>query len=223
MPGAIRFLFDYISPYSYLASTQVQALANRHQRTVEAVPILFAGLLESTGSRGPAEVPPRRAYMHVDVMRLGRLLGVPIEAPATHPFNPLAALRATWCVPDGGAEPSRWRLIEAFYRATWVRGLRIDRPEVVAAVATEAGFDGAALVEQSSAPKIKERLRTATQEAIALGAFGVPTMLVDGELFWGVDSLPLIERFLDGEKPFDAERLARWRALVPSAQRRGVT
>jgi 2-hydroxychromene-2-carboxylate isomerase len=220
MPGAIRFLFDYISPYSYLASTQIQALANRHERTVEAVPILFAGLLESTGSRGPAEVPPRRAYMHVDVMRLGRLLGVPIEAPATHPFNPLSALRATWCVTD---ESRRWRLVEAFYRATWVRALRIDRPEVVAAVATQAGFDGAALIEQSSAPEIKECLRSATQEAIALGAFGVPTILVDGELFWGVDSLPLIDRFLSGEKAFDAERLARWRALVPSAQRRGVS
>jgi 2-hydroxychromene-2-carboxylate isomerase len=219
MAGPIRFFFDYISPYSYLASTQIQTIAQRSGRRLDAVPILFAGLLESTGSRGPAEVPARRAYMYMDVMRLARMLDVPIEAPATHPFNPLAALRATGCVSD----PSmRWRLVEALYQATWVLGLRVDHPEVVASVATDAGFDGSALIDQGSLPEGKERLRVATQEAVALGAFGVPTLLVDEELFWGVDSLPLIERFLGGERAIDSQQLARWLRVVPSAQRRGM-
>ncbi len=217
MAGAIRFLFDYVSPYSYLASTQIRALATRHGRGTEAVPVLFAAMLTANGTRGPGEIPSKREYMFRDVERLAGMLGVPVEPPATHPFNPLAALRATGCVP--GAE-DRWRLVHALFAAAWVRGLHVDRPEVVASTAIEIGLDGVALLEQAGSPLSKDCLRTVTDEAIAAGAFGVPTMLVDGELFWGVDSLPLLERFLDGEKSADADRISRWRRVIPSAIRR---
>lgn len=217
MTSAIRFLFDYVSPYAYLASTQIRALARRHARDVEAAPVLFAPMLDTTGSRGPAEVPSKRAYMFKDVERLARMLGVPVEPPATHPFNPLTALRVTRCVPAG---EDRWRVVDALYAATWVRGLRVDQPDVVARVASEAGADGAALLQRAASTEAKDGLRTATEEAIAAGVFGVPTMLVDGELFWGVDSLQLLERFLGGERAMDAERLERWRRVTPSATRR---
>jgi 2-hydroxychromene-2-carboxylate isomerase len=220
MTSAIRFLFDYVSPYAYLASTQLPALASRRARDVELVPVLFAGLLDATGARGPAEIPAKRQYMVHDVTRLGRALGVPIEPPPTHPFNPLVALRVTAAVEDS---VSRLRLADALYRAAWVLGLRIDTPEVVAHVATEAGLDGVALLDRATSPEGKARLRLATEEALAAGAFGVPTMLVDGELFWGVDSLPLLERFLGGERAMDADKLARWRLVTPSAQRRSST
>jgi 2-hydroxychromene-2-carboxylate isomerase len=217
MARTLRFLFDYVSPYAYLASTQIRALAARHGCQVEAVPVLFAGMLDATGSRGPAEVPLKREYMVRDIARLGRALGVPIEPPATHPFNPLAALRATGCVADGAA---RWRLIDALYRAAWVDAQRIDQPACVQRIATEAGLDGAALLEQAGSPPSKDRLRHATEEAVAAGAFGVPAMIVDGELFWGVDSLPLLERFLAGENAVDAAYVERWRRVTPSATRR---
>ncbi len=180
MAGAIRFLFDYVSPYSYLASTQVRAVAARHGRDVEAVPVLLAPMLNASGARGPGEIPLRREYMFWDVERLARMLGVPIAPPATHPFNPLTALRATGCVPDG---EQRWRLVHALFEASWVGGLRVDRPEVVASTAIEIGLDGAALLEQAASPGSKDRLRTVTEDAIAAGVFGVPTLLVDGELF----------------------------------------
>lgn len=212
-----QFLFDYVSPYAYLASTQVRALAARHGREVEPVPVLFAAMLNAAGTRGPGEVPPKREYMFRDVERIARMLDVPIEPPATHPFNPLTALRVTGCVPR---REERWRLVEALFAAAWVRGMRIEQPETVAAIASEIGADGAMLLARAASPESKERLRDVTQEAIALGVFGVPTMLVDGEMFWGVDSLPLLDRFLGGERPMDAERLARWRALVPSATRK---
>jgi 2-hydroxychromene-2-carboxylate isomerase len=217
MPGAIRFLFDYVSPYSYLASTQIRALSARHARDVEAVPVLFAAMLNASGARGPGEIPSKREYMFRDVERLAGVLGVPIEPPVTHPFNPLTALRVTGCVPVG---EGRWRLVHALFAAAWARGLRIDQPDVVALVAGEVGANGAALLEKSASPESKDLLRTATEEAIAAGAFGVPTLLVDGELFWGVDSLPLLERFLGGETAVDSERIERWRQVKASAVRR---
>jgi 2-hydroxychromene-2-carboxylate isomerase len=217
MAKPIQFLFDYVSPYAYLASTQIRALGERHGREVEAIPILFAGLLEATGSIPPAEIPARRDYLYKDIVRKARLLDVAIDAPATHPFNPLTPLRVTGCVEEG---PSRWRLVDALYRATWVQEQRVDQPEIVAGIATEAGFDGAALVEQAGTEEAKLRLRRATDEAIEAGVFGVPTILADGQLFWGIDSLPLLERFLDGENAIDAGVSERWARVKPSTQRR---
>lgn len=207
------FYFDYISPYAYLASTQLQALASKHDRELRPVPVLFAAMLDASGARGPAEIPLKREYMFRDVNRLAKMLGVPIEPPATHPFNPLAALRATRVAND-------WRFVEALYRATWVESRRVDRPEVVAEIAGETGLDGTAILEESRSPEIKTRLRTATEEAIARGAFGVPTMIADDELFWGVDSLPLLERFLSTGERIDAATLGRWQRITPSAIRK---
>jgi 2-hydroxychromene-2-carboxylate isomerase len=96
----------------------------------------------------------------------------------------------------------------------------VDDPRVVAAVAAEQGLDGAALLARAATDEVKAALRTATDAAIQQGAFGVPTMIVDDQLYWGVDSLPLLERYLAGDDIPDAAELARWRTVVPSATRR---
>jgi 2-hydroxychromene-2-carboxylate isomerase len=220
MPSPLLFLFDYVSPYSYLASTQVRALASRHGRQVEPVPVVFGALLTAHGTRGPAEVAARREYLFKDVVRLGRALSVPIGPPATHPFNPLIALRATGVIDDPS---TRWTLVDALFRAAWVEGRRLDAPEVVQAVASEGGLDGAALVAAAAAPDAKQRLRGNTDDALAAGVFGVPTVRADGELFWGVDSLPHLDAFLAGEGTIDADVLARWRAVSPSVTRKAGT
>lgn len=123
MPSPLLFLFDYVSPYSYLASTQVRAVATLHGRQVEPVPVVFGALLTAHGTRGPAEVTAKRDNLFKDVIRLGRALSVPIQPPATHPFNPLVALRATvaiedarlrWALVDGGIDAdllARWRAV----------------------------------------------------------------------------------------------------------------
>jgi 2-hydroxychromene-2-carboxylate isomerase len=215
--GAVRFLFDYVSPYAYLASRQIRALAARHGRDVDAEPVLFAAMLDANGGKGPAEIPAKRDYVFKDVLRIARVLGVPIEVPATHPFNPLIALRATACLEDAG---SRWLLIDAVFRATWVTGQRVEQPDVVRRIADEAGLDGGRLVEQAAADDAKARLRRTTDQAVGAGVFGVPTIIADGEMFWGVDSLPFLERALSGEQDVDPARLERWRSVVPSAVRR---
>jgi len=217
MATPIRFLFDYVSPYAYLASTQIHAIGARHGRPIELAPVLFAGMLDATGARGPAELPLKRAYMHRDVDRLAASLGVPVEPPVAHPFNPLLALRATTATRDVGA---RRKLSDGLFRAAWVESRRIDDADVVASIAHKAGLKGDDVVRDAASAPAKAALRASTDEAIASGAFGVPSMLVEGELFWGVDSLPLLERFLRGEDRPVAARLERWRALAPAAVRK---
>ena len=93
--SAVTYYFDYISPYAYLAWTQVHRVAAPHGRAVESVPVLFAALLDANGQKGPAEIPRKRVYLFKDVIRSAHSLGEPIAPPASHPFNPLLALRVT--------------------------------------------------------------------------------------------------------------------------------
>lgn len=202
---AIRFSFDYISNNAYLAWTQLPALAARFGCTVEPVPVLFAGLLGAHRQLGPAEIPAKSRWMAKNTTRKALLLGVPWAPPAFHPFNPLLALRASSLPLDA---PSRHVLVDALFRAVWARGLHVSEPAVVARVADEIGLDGAAVVADASRPEAKDRLRRQTDDAIARGVFGVPTMEVGDELFWGYDDFPLLELFLAGKDPLAAAGLS---------------
>src|SRR6201999_1743728 len=126
-------------------------------------------------------------------------LGVPFAPPPTHPFNPLLALRVA------GIDASK---IDALYSAAWAGGGGIDSPERVAAIV------GDARVARANEPAAKSRLRETTDAASAAGVFGVPSMIADGELFWGCDSLPHLERFLDGNDPITPRDRELYRALV---------
>lgn len=234
----IQFLFDYISPYAYLAWTQIEALAARHDRVVEPVPVLFAAMLNAHGQLGPAEIPNKRRYLFKDVLRSAHVLDVPLEPPPTHPFNPLLALRVTCALAraTGDADPIGpkltaqrsqqcaallSKLISELFRATWGGGDGVESPATVASAIAAAGLDADDLLERAKAPAIKRALRDNTERAIAAGAFGVPTMLVEGELFWGYDSFSHLERFLTtGEAELDASKLERWANIQPSATRR---
>jgi 2-hydroxychromene-2-carboxylate isomerase len=219
--SALTFYFDFISPYAYLAWRHVRPLGQRHGRAVDAVPILFAALLDANGQKGPAEIPAKRAHTWKDVMRTARRVGAPIAPPATHPFNPLLALRVA-ANPAAGAQ--RDALIDALYAATWAEGLDVTDAAVVARVVERAGLDGAAFVAWAATPEAKALVRTRTDEALARGVFGVPTVLADGELFWGFDTFPNLEAFLRGEDRdlMTPEVLARWMALAPSASRKAL-
>ena len=214
----IRFLFDYISSNAYLAWTQLPKLAARYGAVVEPVPVLFAGLLETHGQLGPAEVRPKARWMSRNNLRKAALLGLPLEPPAHHPFNPLLSLRlSSLPLP----EKERRALIDALFQAVWVRRVHVSDPLAVAELATAAGLRGAELVARAQEPEAKARLRAQTDDAIAAGVFGVPTMLVGSELFWGYDDLPWLERFLAGRDPLDALEVSRWiRPVTASAVRR---
>jgi 2-hydroxychromene-2-carboxylate isomerase len=216
MPGSVRFHFDYVSPYAYLAWTQIHSLAERNGRGVEPVPVLFAGLLNALGHRGPAEIPPKRIYIYKDVVRTAHVLGVPLVPPPAHPFNPLLPLRVSSLTMDPA---TRRRLVDGLYRASWGGGGGVESPDAVARIATEAGLDGDRAIREAQAPPAKARLKEATDAAAGAGAFGVPTMIADGELFWGFDSFGHLERFLQGKDPVDSKTVERWRDLPSSASR----
>jgi 2-hydroxychromene-2-carboxylate isomerase len=206
-PTSLRFYFDYISPNAYIAWTQLPALAKRHGVAIEPVPVLFARLLEASGRLGPAEIPDQMRWMWKNVLRKATLLGVPFHPPAFHPFNPLLALRVS-SLPL--AEASRARLIEGLFSAVWARRLHVSDPLVVKQVADEIGLDGATLVAQADVPEAKALLRAQTMDAVDRAVFGVPTIEVGGELFWGYDDFPHLEMFLAGKDPARPADVREW-------------
>lgn len=215
---AIRFYFDYESPNAYLAWTQLPKLAQRYGFAIDPVPILYAALLDAHGQLGPGESPAKGQWMSKNLARKTVLLGVPLNPPAFMPFNPLLALRATLLLSESSARDA---LIDALFRAVWVRGLHVSEPGVVVGVANELGLPGDTLVARAQAPEIKKQLRSQTDAAISRGVFGVPSMEVGDELFWGYDDFPFLELFLAGKDPIDAkEYAARSRPVRASSMRR---
>lgn len=214
----IELFFDFISPYSYLAWTQSRALGERVGHDIEPRPALLAGILNALGTKGPAEVPARRAYLVKDLLRAAHRAGVALALPPTHPFNPLVALRVASLDMDRAV---RRRIVDVLFTAAWGTGTGIEGAERVGAVLREAGIDPAPLLALAGTPEAKERLRRNTEEAIARGAFGVPTLFVDREMFFGFDSFPEIEAYVRGEDPAakQADLVARWQALPSSASR----
>jgi 2-hydroxychromene-2-carboxylate isomerase len=217
-PGPLAFYLDFISSNAYLAWVALLPMAERFGRPVEVVPVLFAGLLEAHGQLGPAEVRPKARWMSRNNLRKAAGMGITLRPPRFHPFNPLLPLRVCSLPMD---EAGRRRLVTGLFEAVWSRQLHASEPEVVAAVADEAGLDGKALVAAAGAAEAKQALRRQTEDAIAAGVFGVPTVIVDGELFWGFDDFPWLERFLAGDDPLDAEALREWEGPPrPGAMRR---
>lgn len=212
----IRICFDFVSPYAYIAWTQIHRIAGTHE--VQASPVLFAALLDAHGTLGPAEVEGKRIYTFKDAYRKAHKHGLPpLVPPPSHPFNPLTALRVA-SLPM--KEPNRRKLIDALFAATWATGEGIETPAKIASVANAIGLDGAKLVLSANEPESKDRVRKQTEEAIAMGAFGVPTIFVDGEMFWGVDSLPYLEDRLAGKDPTQDLSLERWKNLPATARRK---
>lgn len=212
---ALEFYFDYISPYSYLAWQQLPGLVRRHSLELRPTAILLAGLLNHHGHKGPAEILPKRAYVFRDCIRQAAVLGVPFKPPFSHPFHPLPALRATTLdVPPA----TRAALITRLFDATWAEGRDVGSTEVVESVCDEAGIEDAFARVQD--PEIKRRLKDATADAVERGVFGVPTMIVGGELFWGTDSLRRLEDFLEGRDPAADVDLEAWDRVEASAFRR---
>jgi len=208
--GTLYFHFDFISPYAYLASTQIDELASHYEWRVEPVPTLLAALLAHGQTKGPAEIPAKRVYMVADVVRTARELDVPIAPPASHPFNPLLALRVATLEP---------RSIDPLFAAIWAKSLPVDSDEAVTRVLDDAGLDGRMLVTRAHTPEAKERLRKQTDAAIARGVFGVPTFIARDQMFWGVDRLGHLQRYFDG-KGVDVEaEMKKWVNVKATAQR----
>lgn len=203
----ITFYFDVISPYAYLAFEQLPKALEGLSYSVRYRPVLFAAMLKHHGQLGPAEIAPKRDWTYRQVLWLAHTLGIDMAMPGTHPFNPLPLLRlAMACSPEAypGA-PSRY-VCETIFRHVWRANGTGDLP---LDAADPARF--AALTEHLTPPRdvqsdaVKAMLTSSAEEAIAQCVFGVPAMVVDGLVFWGLDALPMLRDYLTGAPWFAAE------------------
>jgi len=186
----IEFFWDPASPYTWLAATQIGALATRTGATVSWRPFVLGKVFEATGNRAPATVAAKAKYLFKDLGRWAALYNQPLNFPKVFPVNSMTALRMA-CAANEAGEGGRFAL--AVMRAYWVDGVDISQPDALVSAMTAAGFDGAALFEASRQQAIKDVLRANTDDAIKRGAFGAPTFFVGSTMFWGNDRLVLLE------------------------------
>ncbi|WP_428604947.1 2-hydroxychromene-2-carboxylate isomerase [Sedimenticola sp.] len=185
----LTWYYDFISPYAYLAS---QAL-DRFPNTIEIVrkPILFAGLLKKWETRGPAEIVPMRKFTYRQIAWLANRNAIPLKFPPIHPFNPLKLLRLNISLGDDSA------IVDRLFRFVWAEGRSSDNPSQWAALLEEFGLSVGETEERIGDAVVKQQLITYTEQAIAEGIFGVPGFVVDDEVFWGFDSIPFINDYLE--------------------------
>ncbi|MEL6186045.1 MAG: 2-hydroxychromene-2-carboxylate isomerase [Myxococcota bacterium] len=207
---ALRFYFDFISPYAFLGWRQVRAFANEQGLALEVVPVLFAAMLKEYGHKGPAEIAPKRIHTWKNVVRVAASRNILISPPEAHPFNPLLALRVASAAETAG---ERIALADALFDLVWGGGGSIPTAETIQPQLEQRGLDGAAWLDKATTREVKDRLKTATAAAIDRGVFGVPSYVVDDEVFWGQDSLPHIIDYLEGRDPAADPSLARWLEL----------
>jgi 2-hydroxychromene-2-carboxylate isomerase len=180
MPASIDWYFDFVSPYSYIALHRLREIPV----PVSYKPVLFAGLLNHWGQKGPAEIPAKRQWTYRWCTWWAKELGIPFRFPAEHPFNPLQHLRLAL------ACGSRPEAVKRIFDSIWMSGANATEPARFSALCAELG------VPADRLPQMKDLLRANTEEAAARGVFGVPSFVAGGEVFWGADALDFLNAFL---------------------------
>ena len=192
----ITCYLDFISPCAYLAFEALPSSLMGVSHRMVYKPVLFVAMLKHHGQLGPAEIAGKREWTYRQVVWQAQQMGVPLDMPLAHPFNPLALLRlAVACSANG--EPNRF-VCDTLFKHVWQGGAAADEPARLQALTLQ-------LEPQRSvdAPEVKDQLKANTEEAIARGVFGVPTFVVDDKVFWGLDALPMLRAYLDGDAWFD--------------------
>jgi 2-hydroxychromene-2-carboxylate isomerase len=197
----ITFYLDFISPYAWLAFERLPEALDGLSYSVEYRPVLLGALLQQQGNPGPAGIPPKRDWTYRHVSWLGHSLGIPLQMPARHPFNPLPLLRqALACSVDGRIN----RFVAGtVLRHVWVGGHDALDPARLDALAQALGPQLKSDMEPQGAA-VKAMLRANTDAAAARGVFGVPAFGVDDKLFWGFDALPMLRAWMEGDAWFGA-------------------
>jgi 2-hydroxychromene-2-carboxylate isomerase len=206
MDTSIDWYFDFVSPYSYICFNRLNELPGV---TISYKPVLFAGLLEHWGQKGPAEIGAKRKWTYRWCTWWARELGITFRFPGHHPFNPLPYLRLAIA-----AGPSE-RVVRRIFDILWTTGDEALDESILRTLAKEFGVDDAKLTEA------KEGLRKATAEAARRGVFGVPTFVIDGEVFWGADALDFLKAFLKDEAVLRNAEMRRVDNLPVGAVRKG--
>ena len=180
MAASVDWYFDFVSPYSYICLHRLKEIPTQ----VTYRPVLFAGLLNHFGQKGPAEIPAKRRWTYRWCTWWAQQRGIPFRFPAAHPFNPLQHLRLALAC---GSDPSA---VKRIFEWIWMSGENASDPARFSPLCAELG------VKEERLAEVKDQLRRNTEEAAARGVFGVPTFVVDGEVFWGADAVGFVKAFL---------------------------
>lgn len=192
----VEFYFDFSSPYSYIASEWVGALATRHGRTVQWKAILLGATFQAAELKSPVSHPIKREYSLLDFARSARFAGVPLTMPERFPVATQNAARVFWWLHDSNpVRASQWA--QHGLRAYFARGVDLSDAVLLKALAADFGLDPAEAEAVWNDPRWKLRLKEVNGAAIAAGVFGAPFFIIDGELFWGNDRRAQIEHWLE--------------------------
>ena len=204
MTVSVDWYFDFVSPYSYISLHRLKEFSH----PIVYKPVLFAGLLNHWGQKGPAEIPAKRRWTYRWCTWWAKDLGIPFRFPAEHPFNPLQHLRLALAC---GSRPDA---VKRIFDSIWMSGENATDPRRFEALCRELGVGS----EQLAAAK--DPLRKNTEEAAARGVFGVPSFVVDRELFWGADSVDFVKAYLKDTAVLQNEEMRRVDALPVGAARK---
>ena len=206
MDKPIDWYFDFVSPFAYLQCERMpEALRVRPK------PVLFAAFLDHLGQKGPAEIASKRTFTYRHVHWLAQREGIAFRFPPLHPFNPLRALRLAVAL---GCE---FKSIREIYRYIWRDGNEVGSEAGWQGLVRHLGIaDGDTLIGD---PEVKAQLRRNGEEALAAGVFGVPTLVVDGRLFWGFDATAMALDYLRDPAWFESPEMKRLDALPVGASR----
>jgi 2-hydroxychromene-2-carboxylate isomerase len=205
MPPSVDWYFDFVSPFSYLCLHRLREFSN----PIIYKPVLFAGLLNHHGQKGPAEIPAKRRWTYRWCTWRAKELGVPFRFPAAHPFNPLQHLRLALAC---GSKPEA---VKRIFEWVWMSGENASDPERFSLLCKQLGIDAQRLAD----PQVKDSLRKNTEEAAARGVFGVPSFVAEGEVFWGADAIDFLKAFLADPATVRNDEMHRLDALPVAAAR----
>jgi 2-hydroxychromene-2-carboxylate isomerase len=195
----IKWYFDFISPFAYLQMAQFSHLPKNIK--LKPIPIVFGGLLAHWGQLGPAEISPKRKFVYRFFQWKADSLGVPFKMPPSHPYNPLSSLRL--CIAAG----SKIEDVQVIYNVIYGKGIQPDSEEGLGMMAQELNIKNPE--EAINNINVKEKLKQNTENAIKDGVFGVPTFVVEDELFWGGDATDMMLDFLSNSALFETSEMKR--------------
>jgi 2-hydroxychromene-2-carboxylate isomerase len=191
--------FDFISPFAYLQLSRFETF--QEDLEINPVPVLLGGLLKHWGQLGPAEIPPKRKFVYRFFKWQADQNNIPFKMPPRHPYNPLAALRL--CIAAGGQLDH----IRSVFQVIYGEGTQPDEPGGIMAIAKALGIDDAEAA--ISDEKVKITLRVNTETAIKSGVFGVPTFLIDDQVFWGADATEMMLSYVNNPELFQTPEMRR--------------
>ena len=213
---ALNFYFDFLSPFSYFAWIKLQS---NKDLIIDYKPVALGPLLNHWNIKGPGEIEPKREFLLKQCLRYAAKNKIDFTTPKTHPFNSLYALRLALKSTAGDLQAD---VIKTLWLAGWQKRIDMGEPDELIKVLREAALPADELYEKSFSKEAKVELKANIQEAISFGVFGVPSMVVDSELFWGNDAVEDMLNFVNGTDPLDRENLAMLLSSTPRAASQAI-